>query len=229
MKSCIIQTVSIKYRKKQFYITLNNSEGANAMQKNERTLNCRYCGNTTLMKLVGEYKSNWDEGSGYYGYFHYFMMNCPVCGRVTLFQEYWSSANEDESEILYPTTSVDYTGVPSVIKNAFEASVQTKGIDQSICVLSLRRVLQMICKEKNAKKGDLSVQINDLIEKKILPEMMRDVLYVIRIFGNEAAHGDSVSFTLYDVEQLIDYVATIINYLYSLPTRVKRQKQRYEN
>lgn len=195
----------------------------------ERILNCRYCGNTTLMKQVGECKSEWDEEQGYYGYFHYYMMKCPVCGRVTLFQKYWSSAGEDEEEILYPTTSVNYTEVPASIKNAFDSAVQTKGIDQAICVLSLRRVLEMICKDRNAKSGDLSFQIDDLISKKVLPEMLRDVLYVIRKYGNEAAHGDSASFSLYDVEQLIDYVATVINYLYSLPARVKQQKQRYEN
>lgn len=194
----------------------------------DRVLTCRYCGNTTLMQQVGMYKSEWDEGQGYYGYFLYIMMKCPVCDRVTLFQKYWSSANEDDEEILYPTTSVNYTDVPTLIKNAFDAAVQTKGIDQAICVLSLRRVLEMICKDKNAKSGELSAQINDLISKKVLPDMMKDVLYVIRKFGNEAAHGDDVSFSLYDVEQLIDYVATIINYLYSLPARVKRQKQRYE-
>ncbi|MEG1725861.1 MAG: DUF4145 domain-containing protein [Anaerovoracaceae bacterium] len=198
------------------------------MDKEERVLSCRYCGNTTLMKQVREYKSEWDEENGYYGYFHYFMMNCPVCNRVTLFQKYWSVANEDEEEILYPTTSVNYTGVPPLIKNAFDAAVQTKGIDQAICALSLRRVLEMICKEKAAKGKTLFDQIDNLISEKILPEMMKDVLDVIRIFGNEAAHGDEVFFSLYDVEQLIDYVATVINYLYSLPARVKRQKERFK-
>jgi hypothetical protein len=197
------------------------------VENGEKVLNCRYCGNTTLMKQVGEHKNSWDE-DGYYGYFHYFMMCCPVCGRVTLFQHYWSNACEDETEILYPTTSVNYTEVPSEIKSAFDAAVQTKGIDGAICILSLRRVLEMICKDKGAAGNDLASQIKDLISRKMLPEMMSDVLYVIRKYGNEAAHGDAVPFHLYDVEQLIDYMATTINYLYSLPARVKKQKERYD-
>ena len=199
------------------------------MSEGERVLYCRYCGNKTLMKQVGQYKYSWNEDNNYYGYFHYFMMACPVCGRVTLFQEYWSSASEDDKEILYPTTRVDYFQVPESIKSSFEAAVQTKGIDQAICTLSLRRVLEMICKDKGAVGDNLAAQINDLIEKKVLPEMMRDLLNIVRQYGNEAAHGDKAAFSLYDVEQLIDYVATIINYLYSLPARVARQKQRYVN
>lgn len=193
-----------------------------------KVLNCRYCGNATLMQQVGEYKSQWDEGHGYYGYFWYFMMKCPVCNRVTLVQKYWSSAHEDDEKILYPTSIVNYTNVPESILDAFEAAIQTKGIDLAICVLALRRVLEMICKERGAQGDKLYEQIEDLISKKILPEMMRDILFVIRKFGNDAAHGDDVQFSLYEVEQLIEYVATIINYLYSLPARVKRMKKRYE-
>jgi hypothetical protein len=46
--------------------------------------------------------------------------------------------------------------------------------------------------------------------------------------GNEAAHADKISVYTYDIEQVIGYVATIIDYLYSLPYRVGKMKKKID-
>jgi hypothetical protein len=48
----------------------------------------------------------------------------------------------------------------------------------------------------------------------------------IRQLGNSAAHADDVKFHQYDVERVIEYVAVIIQYLYSLPKRLKETKEK---
>lgn len=60
-----------------------------------------------------------------------------------------------ELAIEYPNFNVNYQGVLSVIKNAFTAAIRTKGIDRAICLLSLRRTLEIIYKDKNAEGNKL--------------------------------------------------------------------------
>ena len=64
---------------------MSNDSPLETANKRQKVLQCFYCGNSTLMNLVGEHKYNWDEGQGYYGYFNYQMFSCPVCGKVTFF------------------------------------------------------------------------------------------------------------------------------------------------
>lgn len=199
---------------------------------------CFHCGNTGLMNYVGNTYWTYDEvernalGDIIYAvqieheYWHVF--ECPVCHKPVLISEYCFDAQESRPEIKteYPTIAVSRDGVPKDIYSAFESAVKTKGIDYSICLLSLRRVLEMICKDKGAEGRDLEKKINDLIDKKIFPPMIEDACWIIRQMGNDAAHADKIAVYTYDIEQVIGYVATIIDYLYSLPYRVEKMKKK---
>jgi hypothetical protein len=46
--------------------------------------------------------------------------------------------------------------------------------------------------------------------------------------GNAAAHADDIKVYAYDVDKVIEYVAVIIEYLYSLPKRIKDTKAKIE-
>ena len=84
----------------------------------------------------------------------------------------------------------------------------------------------MICKEKGAIGANLEKKIDELIEKKVLPPMIGDACWIIRQLGNGAAHADKMDVYSGEVEQVIEYVATIIDYLYAMPYRVGKMKER---
>ena len=86
----------------------------------------------------------------------------------------------------------------------------------------------MICKEKGAKGNTLEKKIDDLIEKKVLPPMIGEACWIIRQMGNDAAHADKVDVFGVEVDQVIGYVGTIIDYLYSMPYRVNKMKKKIE-
>lgn len=198
---------------------------------------CFHCGNTGILQPIG--KTGWkyediakDAFGNIIGYsliehedWHIF--ECPVCHKPVVISKYIMDVAEyvpAEIKIEYPTIAVSPDGVPKEIYSAFESAVKTKGIDYSICLLSLRRVLEMICKDKGASGGDLEKKIDDLIDKKIFPPMIEDACWIIRQMGNDAAHADKIRVYEYEIEQVIGYVATIIDYLYSLPHRVGKMK-----
>lgn len=201
---------------------------------------CFHCGNTGLLKYIG--KTEWKDediakdGAGniinYTLIEHedWYVFECPVCNKPVIISEYVLDVAETPAEYKteYPTIAVSPLGVPKEIYSAFESAVKTKGIDHSICLLSLRRVLEMICKEKGAVGKDLEKKIDDLIAKKVFPPMIEDACWIIRQMGNEAAHADDIKVYTYDIEQVIGYVATIIDYLYSLPYRVEKMKAKIE-
>ena len=70
--------------------------------------------------------------------------------------------------------------------------------------------------------------IDDLIEKNILSPAFADACWIIRQMGNSAAHADKTTIYAYQVDQVIEYVSTIINYLYSMPFRVSKLKKKVE-
>lgn len=201
---------------------------------------CFHCGNTGILKYLGKTRCEdsdiqYDETGEVVDYYlieheNWYVFECPVCNKPVIIREYeFDAANlPPEINIAYPSISISPEGVPKEIYVAYEAAVKTKGIDLSICLISLRRVLEMICKDKGAEGSTLEKKIDDLIKKKIFPPMIGDACWIIRQMGNDAAHADKTIVYTYDVDQIIGYVATIIDYLYSLPCRVTKLKMKIQ-
>lgn len=207
-----------------------------------KILTCYSCGNKGVMKHIGsfnkkEYVEDYDEYGNEISHqliedTEWILFECPVCHNPVLVSEYYCCGMPDgysELTIEFPSLNVNYQRVPSAIKNAFTAAVRTKGIDRAICLLSLRRTLEMICKEKNAQGNNLQSKIKDLVDKKVLPEMMNDACWILRQLGNDAAHADDVEFTEQEIKECIEFISVIINYLYSMPIRISRLKSNIED
>jgi len=202
---------------------------------------CYNCGNTGILKYIDKINlqdvAHEEDEFGNVLYYDiiedndWFIFQCPVCEHPVIISEYTCIGMPEgvsEVETVYPTPHVNYKGVPEMIRDSFEAAVKTKGIDCSVCLLALRRTLEMICKDKLAEGDTLEKKIQDLINKKVLPGMLNDACWIIRQLGNEAAHADTVRFYKNEVEQVIEYVAVVINYLYSLPIRINEHKNEIE-
>lgn len=193
-------------------------------ENKQEIVDCRHCGNKTLMNclLIDEEKAGEDD---WWGVNIHKVFKCPVCKNITLVRAYYTSEHDEGVDVMYPADNVDYMRVPKNIETAYQAAIRTKEIDKAICIQSLRRVLEMICKDKGESGDNLVKKISNLVNNNKLPEMVNDMCYIIRKLGNEAAHGDNTEFTSYDVEQLIKYVGLIIEYLYSLPRRIHLLKE----
>lgn len=202
---------------------------------------CNNCGNKGVLKYISSFEHNdgqndYDEYGNICGFTLFetttwFFFECLICHNPILVSEYECMGmhnGESDLKCVYPLINIDYTGVPDNIKTAFESAIRTKGIDYAICLLSLRRTLEMICKDKNAEGKTLVQKIEFLVEQKVLPEMMMDACWIVRQNGNDAAHGDDVIFTYRDVNETLNYVATIINYLYSMPIKIAKLKHSIE-
>lgn len=206
-----------------------------------RLRTCFHCGNQGLMPI--KYIHSHDFGGPVYDeignivshefeeHFDWIMLACPACEKVTLLEEYTDECSRDyytAVETLYPQSTIDYTGVPDNIKSAFESALKVKNIDSAICALALRRVLEAICKERGASGNNLEAMIRDMIERNVLPKMFDDACWIVRQLGNSAAHADSTHFSRRQVDQTILFMQNIINYLYTLPVKMKGMRSELE-
>lgn len=195
----------------------------------KRIVFCSSCGNKGMMEEVASFDhvvGGVDEhGLAYLDFTElYQLFCCPICDNVILMNTLYDGPDDDihyfDPEYCYQHITTDFLGVPEKIKTAFESACATKGIDSAICVLSLRRTLEMICKDKNAVGDNLKKKIDDLVSRSVLPSAMADVCTVVRRYGNEGAHGDELKLSSIELDHIIRYVSTVIEYTYSLPLRV---------
>ncbi|MGB7606101.1 MAG: DUF4145 domain-containing protein [Lutisporaceae bacterium] len=205
----------------------------------EEVIKCFHCGNETLMSQKGEY--SWGSRDIEYDDFNflyeYELFACPVCHKVTLRETYddetmvrpsypgemeWYS-NE---RILYPINSIDSGSIPLKVKEAYEAALKTKGIDKNLCLMALRRTLELILKDKGATKWGLKDKIEEIAKKGLLPDTLKEASSLTKILGDSAAHDKELDIDQHDVESMAEFIEFIIEYLYIVPDKINTYKER---
>lgn len=210
-------------------------------EENQILTDCLHCGNKGLQNVVGRHFHtiggfiNVPYGTldtGLAEYYTHFLLSCPVCQNVSLYERYSDETMPKEffsGDILYPRSTVTYEGIPHKVKAAFESAIKIENISKEICLIALRRTLEAICKDKNAKGKSLVEMTDDLVEKGVFPPTLKDACWIIRHLGNEAAHADDSTVHQVETKKVIGFVDTIIDYTYSLPIRIAKLKKQIES
>ena len=92
-----------------------------------------------------------------------------------------------------------------------------------------RSAVQFVVRERNAKKGVLKDQIDDLISKGVLHPLMKDWADEVRIVANESAHPEAPipeDATPQDSRDIVNFLDLLLNYLYDLPKQIENYQQR---
>ena len=205
--------------------------------KDKRILQtCFHCGNKGMLDIKGEYETTWvDIDDCFDGFCHWLLVDCPVCKHASLIGMFTEPGMFDENgdqlfdeKILYPQINMPTEGTPEAIKSALESAIKIKEIDTTTCVMALRRVLELICKEKGANGKTLESKLKNLVKNNILPSGFDSACAVIRMLGNSAAHADKVVFYNHEVDELISLLQNIVMYLYALPIKIGKLKEKLE-
>jgi hypothetical protein len=69
-------------------------------------------------------------------------------------------------------------------------------------------------------------KVNNLIKSERIPPLLADVAHLGRQIGNLGAHFDKEEVTEADVTAMLDFLETILEYLYVLPPKVAAVKAR---
>lgn len=209
-------------------------------KKSQEVIKCFHCGNETLMSKKGEY--TW--GSGGYEEFEfsykYEMFACPVCHKITLRETYSDETMicygagdqmwwDKKKSILFPVGNIESNSVPPKIKEAYTAALRIKNIDKYVCLMALRRALELILKDKGAMKWGLKDKIEELAQKGLLPDTLKEASSLTKIFGDSAAHDKEIEIEQFDVECMSEFTGFIIQYLYVIPDKINMCKRRLDS
>ena len=194
---------------------------------------CKHCGNKTKLDIVARhmdiYRGNFDCDV------EWLILKCCSCGGISFMKVYSGEDTQDYDEdgniywaeelsTLYPMTTYKNTNVPKKVNNAFIIATKAQHLDGVLCLIALRRTLEIICKDQKAKGRNLKEKIKDLTKKCIFPAIINDASDVLRILGNGAAHGDDFEYDSSIVSEMINFTQIIIEYVYVIPYKIQQIK-----
>jgi len=208
---------------------------------------CYHCGNQVFMQKIYELNNDTSENVGddefhYYIDFceRWYIEKCTICNKITITKEEWDSEEQrmfnelgeswwKSHEIIYPRISLEGKhSIPKEIWSAFESALKVQRIDGAVCMMALRRTLEVMCKDKGELTGTLQKKLENLADKKVIPPVIDGIASLLRQMGNEAAHGDNVEFPEYIVKEMSDYTQIILDYVYILPAKLESSQERID-
>ena len=116
--------------------------------------------------------------------------------------------------------------LPEPIRWAFSEALKCYGAEApNGSLLMCRRALQEVMTDKKAKKGDLPVQLQDLVDRQEITPRLKSWAEYAQVGGRIAAHGtggqawgdpDKIWGTMEDADGVIKYLQSLFDYLYVL-------------
>ena len=94
--------------------------------------------------------------------------------------------------------------------------------------MALRRTLELILKDKGATKWGLKDKIEEIAQKGLLPDALKEASSLAKELGDTAAHDKDLEIELYDVEAMAEFIGFIIEYLYVVPSKITDYKIRFD-
>jgi hypothetical protein len=127
-----------------------------------------------------------------------------------------------------PPTGVgrDFPDVPDHIAGAADEAYQCLSIDAYRGAVSLARaVVEATAKDKGITTGNLMTKIDEMHERGLIREHVRDAAHEVRHLGNDMAHGDFVQpATREEAEEVLGLMAEVLREVFQSPAQVERRK-----
>jgi hypothetical protein len=189
-----------------------------------KIITCGHCYNIAKMEIAGGISDTVierDPDNGPCGEFGtiYQVLKCPACGKVNIISFGWHDMIESDDEIryevLYPHNTEFPIGLPQHILKALQAAERVKPIDVNAYVILLRRLLELVCIDRHARGDNLATMLQDLANKKEIPEKLVHVAKGLKDFGNLGAHAGSGELSENEIPIVKALCEAILEYVYS--------------
>lgn len=211
-------------------------------KENYRIEECRHCGNKTKLDIVGKHTEYGEPENDYKWQEDWLMLHCCACKKISLASVYFGEDTiirhfidpdgyqdyeyEKIFSTKYPVETYSGINVSEKVNNAFSSALKAHYVDKVLCLIALRRTLELICKDKLAEGRNLKQKILYLTHKCIFPQIINEASDILRILGNEAAHGDDVDYDERIIKEMINFTQVIIEYVYIIPHRIETIKNK---
>lgn len=120
----------------------------------------------------------------------------------------------------YPPIRIDFDkeNIPENVLNSFEEAIACHSSSCFIAsAIMVRRTLEEVCVDKEAKGGNLKERIKALESKIVVPKELLEAMDELRLLGNDAAHIEAQTFGKISEEELeiaIEFTKELLKALY---------------
>lgn len=169
---------------------------------------------------------NYDPG-------RYMLLRCRRC-RFPLLINQDNSGNAVEGDIwdaptvLYPQSDFSVNPkAPAQIRAAVEEGSKCyRARAFTAAAIMCRKTLEGVCEAHGVKERTLDALLKKMLETDKIDKRLYEWSDQLRIIGNEAAHGISVTSSPQDARDALDFTIAIIDYLFSYRDQFEKFKAR---
>ncbi|MBE1527413.1 hypothetical protein GGC65_001869 [Sphingopyxis sp. OAS728] len=194
---------------------------------------CPHCGVASPLLSISMKPQRHYRDSNADTWWH-FAIECSRCHRHALC--YGSTAYGETPDIggtptlvrirdIYPSVETASEQLPEKPKKFFQQALESRHAPDGALMLAASAIDSML-KDKGYKDGSLFSRIELASNDGLLTKEMRDWAHEIRLSANEPRHADDDydGATVQDVDQIIEFVKALTEYLYVLPSKVSKWK-----
>ena len=117
--------------------------------------------------------------------------------------------------------------VPARILKLYEEIAPLRHIAPNAFAGQIRRALEFICRDQKAQGETLFQQVKDLVSRGTFPGYFAEIADLMRHIGNLGAHASDHDIDNWDAELLDDFFRSVVDYVYIVPSKLKRLKHRF--
>ena len=122
----------------------------------------------------------------------------------------------------------DSTNLPPQILDSLEEAIKAHAAGcYRACALTVRRVLEELCRDKGAKGNDLRARLKALSTTIVVPNDLLDAADELRLLGNDAAHVEAKSYDSVGADEAkiaIELAKELLKAVYQYSSLVDRLK-----
>jgi len=117
---------------------------------------------------------------------------------------------------------------PDDVRENFDEALRSlNASNPRACVVMTRSSMQAATRQLQAKGGNLKEEIDDLADRHVIPESLRQWAHEIRDGGNLVAHPEpGKRVEIADAEELLELAESMFEYLYVVPDQIRRRRDR---
>lgn len=208
-----------------------------------RLQKCFHCHEKDNMEIIGEVRNyrfgDQDDPTEEENLWQ--ILRCPNCFKDVVIRRFWYSEwdepIEDEhhqvigvthnfdEEVIYPKNvplQNEFHYLPVSVNRAYEIALRVYPVDLTAFAIFLRKTIECLCKDKGANNGQLAQKINDIANRKIIPENYKTVADLLREYGNDSAHECNIpDITQEEADRIYFLSKKILEYVYEIPGLTK--------
>jgi len=153
---------------------------------------------------------------------------CNSCHNAVLVHEYESLGSKKRDIYPHPLPSPTDARIPEHIrKDIDEAKLCFSVNAYRACAVMARRAIQNACIDKGADKNKkLIKQIEELANKGVITNDIKEWADIVRWVGNNAAHPDKNEVTKEDAEDILELAEQFMHVIYVAPAIAKEQREK---